>query len=96
MAQHASAAKQARKAKQRHLRNKHYDSLLKTVIKRVREAKDKDNVHSALQRAIKLLDRYAAKGLIHRNKAANQKSRLTKFVNAMKQEPISSKPISPQ
>lgn len=84
MAQHASAAKQARQAERRRLHNKHYQSLLKTVIKRVRQTKEKDKAHAALQRAVKLLDQLAAKGIIHRNKAANQKSKLTRLVNAMK------------
>ena len=84
MAQHASAAKQARQAKRHHVQNKHYRSLLKTVIKRVRQAKEKEKANSELRRAVKLLDQLAAKGIIHRNKAANQKSSLTKYVNTIK------------
>jgi small subunit ribosomal protein S20 len=33
---------------------------------------------------VKLLDQLAAKGIIHRNKAANNKSRLTDYVNRLK------------
>ena len=84
MAQHASAAKQARQAKQRRLHNKHYTSLMKTMIKKVQGTKEKDKAREVLRRTVKLLDQLAAKGIIHRNKAAHQKSRLTKFVNAMK------------
>jgi small subunit ribosomal protein S20 len=57
---------------------------MKTMIKNVRTAKEKAKAQEALQKTVKLLDRLAAKGLIHRNKAANQKSKLTKLVNAMK------------
>lgn len=84
MAQHASAAKQARQAKRHGLRNKHYRSLMKTVIKRVRQAKEKDKANAELRRAVKLLDQLAAKGIIHRNNAANQKSSLMKYVHTMK------------
>lgn len=84
MAQHASAAKQARQAERRRFQNQHYRSLMKTVIKHVRAAKEKEKATRALQRAVKLLDQLAAKGIIHQNKAANQKSQLTRFVNAMK------------
>ena len=84
MAQHASAAKQARQAKRHERRNKHYRSLMKTVIKRVRQVKEKDKANVALRRVVKLLDQLAAKGIIHRNKAANQKSSLMKYVNAIK------------
>lgn len=84
MARHASAAKQARQALRRRQRNRHYKSLMKTMIKNVRAAKEKAKAQEALQKTVKLLDRLAAKGLIHRNKAANQKSKLTRLVNAMK------------
>ena len=84
MAQHASAEKQARKSIKNQKNNTHYMSMLRTTIKRVREQKEKDKAVIALKRASKLLDQLAAKGLIHENKAANQKSSLTKFVNAIK------------
>jgi small subunit ribosomal protein S20 len=84
MAQHASAAKQARQALKHKKRNQHNMSLLKTTIKRVREAKEKDKAATALKRAFKLLDQFADKGFIHKNNAANQKSSLMKFVSSMK------------
>lgn len=84
MAQHASAEKQARKALKHRERNRHYLSMLKTAVKRVREAKEKEKAQAALKNAIKILDQFAAKGLIHKNKAANQKSQLMKLVFSMK------------
>ena len=84
MAQHTSAEKQARKALKNRASNRRYSSMLKTAVKRVRLAKDKDKAKSELLRTTKLLDQLAARGLIHRNKAANQKSKLTKLVNAIK------------
>lgn len=84
MAQHASAAKQARQAKRREARNKHYRSLMKTLLKRVRGSKERDKAQAALRKATKLLDQLAARGIIHRNKAANQKSRLARYVNTLK------------
>ena len=84
MAQHASAAKQARQAQRRRLRNKHYQSLMKTMIKKVRTTKEKEKAQQVLRQTVKLLDKLATKGIIHHNNAANQKSKLTKLVNAMK------------
>ena len=84
MAQHASAEKQARKALKHRTRNRQYMSKMKTAIKRVRESKEKDTALVALRSVGKLLDQFAAKGIIHRNKAANQKSRLTKYVASLK------------
>ncbi|MBI4547259.1 MAG: 30S ribosomal protein S20 [Ignavibacteriae bacterium] len=84
MAQHLSAERQARKALRHRERNRRYLSMMKTAIKRVREAKEKDKAAIALKRAMKLLDQMAAKGIIHRNNAANKKSSLAKFIAALK------------
>jgi small subunit ribosomal protein S20 len=84
MAQHASPAKQARQAIRHQARNKHYTTLMKTMIKKVRASKEKDKAQDVLKKTVKLLDQLAARGIIHRNNAANQKSKLTRFVNAIK------------
>jgi len=84
MAQHRSAEKQARKSLRHRERNRHYLSLMKTSIKRVRQSKEKEKAKKALQQATKILDQLASKGIIHRNKAANQKSQLTRFVGSLK------------
>ncbi len=84
MAQHKSAEKRARQNVRRHARNKAVISKMKSLIKKVRSAKEKDKGVAALKIAVKMLDQLAAKGLIHKNKAANQKSSLTKFVNKLK------------
>jgi small subunit ribosomal protein S20 len=84
MAQHRSAEKRARQSIRRHARNKAYVTRLKTLVRKVRLAKEKEKAAAVLKVAVKTLDQLAAKGVIHKNKAANQKSRLTKFVNAIK------------
>jgi small subunit ribosomal protein S20 len=84
MPQHKSAEKRIRQSARRHRRNKANISKMKTLIKRVRAAKEKEKAAEALKIAVKTLDQLAAKGVIHKNKAANQKSKLTKLVNAIK------------
>ncbi|MDZ7262366.1 MAG: 30S ribosomal protein S20 [candidate division KSB1 bacterium] len=64
-------------------RNRYYKSTMKTAIKKVLTASDKTTAQEKLREAISLLDKLACKGIIHKNKAANQKSRLTKRVNAL-------------
>ena len=59
-------------------------SKMRTAIKRVRTAKEKEKAAAELQKTVKLLDQLAAKRVIHRNTAANNKSSLTRLVNAMK------------
>jgi small subunit ribosomal protein S20 len=84
MAQHKSAEKRTRQNAQRHIRNKAALSRMKTLIRNVRGAKEKEKGAAALKVAVKVLDQLASKGVIHKNKASNQKSALTKFVNTLK------------
>ena len=84
MAQHKSAEKRSRQNVRRHARNKAALSRMKSLIRNVRSAKDKEKATTALKVAVKALDQLAAKGVIHKNKAANQKSSLAKYVRALK------------
>jgi len=66
----------------RHERNKAVRSQLKTRIKNAdRAAVDgADDADDSVRRAVKALDMAAAKGIIHKNQAANRKSKLMKRV----------------
>ncbi len=71
----ASAKKNMRKSRAAAVRNRAQRSALRTALKKARaEGAGTDD----RQKAISLLDRAARKGLIHRNSAARQKSRLAK------------------
>jgi len=83
MAQHKSAEKRARQARRRQTSNTQWKSRMRTAIKKVRSAKSKASGETELKKTVKLLDQLAAKGIIHKNKAANQKSALTKLVNKL-------------
>jgi small subunit ribosomal protein S20 len=83
MATHQSAIKRNRQAKRRALRNKHYRSEMRTMIKKVLAAKDRQAVEKELKTTVSLLDRLVNRGVIHQNNAANQKSRLSKFFNSL-------------
>jgi small subunit ribosomal protein S20 len=84
MAQHKSAVKRIRANARRQKRNTQQRSAMKTMIKNVRSAKDKAAAEKILKETVSLLDKLAGKKVIHPNKAANQKSKLTKLVNALK------------
>ena len=84
MAQHKSAIKRIRQNERRRIRNKANLSKMKTLIKKVETSTVKEEATTAYRTAVKFLDQLASKGLIHKNKAANQKSRLTKFVSGLK------------
>ena len=67
-------------------RNKAVKSELKTFVRRVREAVeagDKSAAEASLNAAGRKLDKAVSKGVIHRNQAANRKSKLAKQVNKM-------------
>lgn len=81
MAHHASAIKRNRQTKKRKAYNKTYKVQIKNATKAVRASKDLVTAEEALRLAAKALDRSAAKGIIHKNTAANRKSSLARFVN---------------
>jgi small subunit ribosomal protein S20 len=70
--------KQNEKARQR---NKSAKSLLRTSVRKFREAADGGNLDeagSALRVACRQLDKAASKGVIHKKQAANRKSAIAK------------------
>ena len=83
MTHHKSALKRIRSSEIRRQRNRQNRSQLRTLTKAVRNAEKKEDAEKALARLIPYLDRLASKRIIHPNKAARQKSRLTKKVAAM-------------
>ncbi|MCM8749761.1 30S ribosomal protein S20 [Thermomicrobiaceae bacterium CFH 74404] len=81
-----SAAKRARQAEKRRLRNRVYRSAARTYIKkaeRLMAAGDLEAAARAIGDAISTLDRAAIKGIIHKNNAARRKSRLMKKFNRL-------------
>jgi small subunit ribosomal protein S20 len=84
MPQHKSAIKRVRQSETRRVRNVQKRSKMKTAIKKVRTASDKENATAELKNTIRILDRLVLKGLIHKNKASNMKSKLSRLVNQMK------------
>jgi small subunit ribosomal protein S20 len=81
MANIKSQIKRNRQNEARRARNKSVRSLLKTKVRRFEEALesgDKTGAEEAYRTVAREYDRAAAGGILHRNKAANKKSRLAK------------------
>jgi small subunit ribosomal protein S20 len=57
---------------------------LRTVIRSVLESKDSKSANEALRSAVSVIDKFVDTGLIHKNNAANKKSKLNTFVNKLK------------
>ena len=86
MATHQSAIKRNRQNEVRKLRNRSVKSYLRSRIKKVLEAvnaKDQATAQTTLKEAIPVIDKAAAKGVIHNRTAARKVSRLTSKVNAL-------------
>ena len=86
MANIASARKRARQSEKRRKHNASRRSMMRTYIKKVIsaiEAGDREAAQEAFSKVEPILDRYATKGLIHRNKAARHKHRLSQKIKAM-------------
>jgi len=73
-------AKRIRQAEKARIRNKHYNSMMKTAIRKAMSTEDADNANSLGKSAISIIDRVASHGVIHKKKASNQKSRIAKHI----------------
>ena len=87
MANIKSAKKRAKQAVVRNMRNTGQRSMLRTAVKKVLKALDANDAagaQAAFAVAQPILDRFSSRGLIHKNKAARHKSRLTARIKALK------------
>lgn len=80
MPHHKSAAKRVVTNEKSRQRNIAATSRLRSAIKAVRSATTKSVGEAALTQTVAVLDRTASKGIIKRETASRQKSRLAKFV----------------
>ncbi len=83
MANHKSALKRIRQNEVKRLRNRYYATTTRTFIKRLRNLTDKKEAEALYQKVVAMLDNLAKRNIIHQNKAANNKSKLAKFVNGL-------------
>jgi len=84
MPNHKSAEKRVRQSERRRAINRHNRAKLRTSIKTLRKAlggKDTKEAGVLLPTTISEIDKAVQKGVLHRNAAARQKSRLTARVN---------------
>lgn len=80
MANHKSALKRIRANDAKKERNRYQHKTTRTFIKRLRLATDKAEAEALLKQVTSMLDKLAKKNIIHKNKASNLKSSLTKKV----------------
>jgi small subunit ribosomal protein S20 len=90
MAHHHSAVRQHRRSLRHQEINRKNKSSLRTQVKKLREAiqrNDREAAEQFLPRTVSLIDRSVKKGTVHENKGARYKSRLTRQVAALNPSP---------
>ncbi len=83
MANHKSSVKRIRQAEKRKLHNRYYAKTARNAVRKLRAATVKAEATEMLPKVSSMLDRLAKKNIIHKNKAANLKSKLTRFTNSL-------------
>lgn len=83
MANHKSALKRIRKTSTRRLANRYYAKTARNAVRKLRAVSDKAVATEMLPKVSSMLDKLAKKNAIHKNKAGNLKSKLTKYVNSL-------------
>lgn len=83
MANHKSALKRIRSSEVKRLRNKYQLKTCRTFIKKLSKSTDKQEATSLFKKVASMLDKLSKKNTIHKNKAANNKSRLARYVNSL-------------
>jgi small subunit ribosomal protein S20 len=86
MANHKATEKDVRKVKVRRERNRYKGKTTRNAIRKVAGSATFDEAAKDLSTTIAMIDKLAKSNIIHKNKAANLKSKLTKKVNALKNE----------
>lgn len=83
MANHKSSLKRIRQEKVRTLHNKYYAKTMRNAVRKLRATTDKEAALKLYPNVQKMLDKLAKTNIIHKNKAANLKSSLTKHIVAL-------------
>jgi small subunit ribosomal protein S20 len=83
MANHKATKKDVRQAGKRRERNRYYGKTTRNAIRDMKALEDKAAAGEKLPQVISMIDKLAKRGIIHKNKASNLKSKLTRKVGAL-------------
>ncbi len=83
MANHKSALKRIRANDKKRELNRYQAKTTRTFIKRLKGTTEKGEAQELFKQVSSMLDRLAKRNIIHKNKAANNKSKLAKHVNTL-------------
>ncbi len=83
MANHISAIKRIRQNEKRRLHNRYYARTMRNSLRDFRNITVKKDAEENYPKMVSLIDKLVKKNVIHKNKAANLKSKLPKQVSAL-------------
>jgi small subunit ribosomal protein S20 len=83
MANHAATKKDVRQSTKRNERNRYYGKTTRNAIRDIRAMDEKAPAATKLPIVESMIDKLAQRGTIHKNKAANLKSKLARKINAL-------------
>ena len=83
MANHKSALKRIKSDDAKRLRNRYHARTMRSSIRKFKSLSDKKEAEGLLQNIFSIIDKNAKRNIIHKNKAANLKSKLTLHLNKM-------------
>jgi len=83
MANHKATKKDVRQSAKRRERNRYYGKTTRNAIRDLKALNDKNAAGEEMPSVIAMIDKLAKRGVIHKNKASNLKSKLAKRVNKL-------------
>lgn len=83
MANHKATKKDVRQAAKRQERNRYYGKTTRNAIRDLRKLTEKQAAGDELPKVASMIDKLAKRGVIHKNKASNLKSKLARRVNTL-------------
>lgn len=83
MANHKSTLKRMRSTQTRRLQNSYYSKTVRNAVRRFLRIEDKKEAEERLPKVVAMVDKLAKKNILHKNKAGNIKSRLSRHINSL-------------
>ncbi len=83
MANHKATKKDVRQSAKRRERNRYYGKTTRNAVRDLRAVTEKAAASEQMPDVVAMIDKLAKRGVIHKNKANNLKSKLTKRINSL-------------
>ncbi len=83
MANHKSSIKRIRQEQKRRLHNRYYAKAMRAAVRKLRATTEKAEAEKQYPVVQKMLDKLAKTNIIHKNKAANLKSKLARYIQKL-------------